>query len=280
MEKLLQLFQAVSRTFKNNKTILFYPNEPLDFHIMWKILRFLGHRITSDPQKQCDLAFRWWRGFDGNPFAPQKTFPQLRANGPNGIRVLNIHCTDVSKTRVNSVFEEVFGYSIAANPQKHSGKCVMKRNGNGLHEGQIIDCPVSLKDDDFIYQKLIHNETNDGFVEDMRVPVYGNRTPFVYLKYRSVKDRLVDRVHTNTNAKMVETSKVLSQEELNNIYQFCEKIGLDCGEVDVLRDKDDGQIYIVDVNNFPSGPPSPISENEGRVAILRLAQTFEEVFGV
>jgi hypothetical protein len=31
-------------------------------------------------------------------------------------------------------------------------------------------------------------------------------------------------------------------------------MGLDFGELDILRDNDDGRIYIVDVNNTPSGP--------------------------
>src|SRR3972149_6205746 len=148
----------------------------------------------------------------------------------------------------------------------------MKLNWNALHKGQTIECPTEPREGDFVYQKLICNETEDGFVEDMRVPIYGNRTPFVYLKYRSVKDRFVDREHTNTKATIVEVDEVLSVNELNNIYRFCEKIGLDYGELDVLRDKDDGRIYIVDANIAPSGPPSPISDDEGKIAVMRLAQ--------
>ena len=55
---------------------------------------------------------------------------------------------------------------------------------------------------------------------------------------------------------------------------------MDYGEVDVLRDSTDGRIFIVDANNQPSGPPSPISDDEGKVAVMRLSQAFEEAFGI
>lgn len=272
--------QTLLKTLNKSKMVLFYPDEPLDFHIIYKILRFLGHRTTSNAQHKCDLAILWWRDSNGSPYAPNRSNEFFKESVGNGINILNIRCNDVSKARVNIVFEEVFGYSIQVDPEKYFGKCVMKLNGNGLHKGRIIDCPTSRRDGDFVYQKLIHNETADGFVEDIRVPIYGKRTPFVYLKHRAVKDRLIDRPHTNTATSMAEVSKVLSEEELNKINIFAEIIGLDCGEVDVLRDQKDGRIYIVDVNNFPSGPPSPISNEEGNEAIIKLAETFSKSFGV
>ena len=98
-----------------------------------------------------------------------------------------------------------------------------------------------------------------GLVEDIRVPIFGNKTPFVYIKQRSINDRFIDRVHTSKKAKIVEVSDDLSEDELKNIYRFCEKFCLDYNWLDVLRDRGDGRTYIVDVNNLPSGPPSPIS---------------------
>ncbi|MGQ9610172.1 MAG: hypothetical protein ACUVWN_12795 [bacterium] len=259
---------------------MFYPDGPLPFHAMYKILIFLGYHISTDPQEECNLAIKWWLAFDGNPFAPERPFPPLKSAKKNSVKILNARCNDISKARLSSAFEETFGYSLSIDPRNYSGKCVMKLNWNALHKGRIIDCPTERQDADFVYQKLINNEVENGLVEDMRVPIFGNKTPFVYLKYRAVKDRLVDRKHTNTKATIVEVDRVLSKDELNNIYHFCEKIGMDYGELDVLRDRDDGRIYIVDANNTPSGPPSPISEEEGKVAIIRLSQAFEETFGV
>lgn len=278
-EKFLILMQSFGRTFINTKTILFYPDEPRPFHALYKILMFLGYRITLDTQKNYDLAIQWWLAFDGNPFAPEKSLPFLKGTRKNGVKYLNINCNDISKRRVNSVFKETFGYSLSVDPRKHNGTCVMKSNWNALHKGQIIKCPIEPKNVDSVYQKLICNEIGNGLVEDMRVPIFKNKTPFVYLKYRSVKDRFVDREHTNTKAIIVEMTEVLSKDELNNIHRFCERIGLDYGEVDVLRDRDDGRIYIVDANNTPSGPTSAISDDDGKLAVVRLAKAFEEVFG-
>ena len=278
-ERLRLLSQSFWRTYKDKKRVLFYPDGPKEFHALFKILMFLGYQVTSDPQKKCDLAIKWWLAFDGNPFAPVESMPPVMNTKIHGATVLNNRCNDISKNNVNSTFEEIFGYSLSVDPREYNGKCVMKLNWNALHKGRIIECPITEIDEDFVFQKLVRNETGDGFVEDMRVPVFRNKTPFVYLKYRAVQDRFIDRVHTNTKAIIAEVADKLSVDELNNIHRFCAKIGMDYGEVDVLRDGDDGRIYIVDANNTPSGPPSPISESDGKIAVQRLSQAFEETFG-
>ena len=280
IQKLRLLTQSLRRTFVDKKRVLFYPDGPVEFHALFKILKFLGYQSSSDLQRNCELAIKWWLAFDGNPFAPVDSVPPINGDKNSAITVLNKHCNDISKNKINSTFEEVFGYSLSVDPRTHNGKCVMKLNWNALHKGKIIECPVESIDNDFVYQKLIRNELEDGHVEDMRVPVFGDKTPFVYLKYRTVEDRFVDRVHTNTKATIAEVSDVLSDEELNNIHRFCAIIGMDYGEVDVLRDSGDERIYIVDANNTPSGPPSPISDSDGKIAVMRLAQAFEESFGV
>ena len=279
-QKLRLLGQSFWGTLIDKKRVFFYPDGPVEFHALFKVLKFLGYRSSSDPQRNCELAIKWWLAFDGNPFAPVKSIPTMKGTKNNGVKVLNNRCNDISKNKINSTFEEVFGYSLSVDPRKHRGKCVMKLNWNALHKGKIIECPVESIDDDFVYQKLVRNELEDGHVEDMRVPVFGIKTPFVYLKYRAVKDRFVDRVHTNTKATIAEVADVLSDEELKNIHRFCARIGMDYGEVDVLRDSGDRRIYIVDANNTPSGPPSPISDSEGKVAVMRLSRAFEEAFGV
>jgi hypothetical protein len=225
------------------------------------------------------LAIKWWRAPDGNPFGPseEETLSRL-GRIPVNAKLLNLKCEDISKEHLNRVFDEIFGYSVSVDPAVHNGKCVMKSNWNALHQGRIVECPTTVKDKNVVYQRLIRNEVEGGLVEDIRVPIIGNQTPFVYLKYRSIDNRFVDRVHTNTKATIAEVADVLSDDELNNIHRFCSRIGMDYGEVDVLRNSDDGRIYIVDANNQPSGPPSPISESEGKVAVIRLSRAFEEAF--
>ena len=57
-------------------------------------------------------------------------------------------------------------------------------------------------------------------------------------------------------------------------WLFCRTIGLDMGEIDVLRDNATGRIYIVDVNSMPFGPPKPISLKDGLRAITLYAELF------
>ena len=45
-----------------------------------------------------------------------------------------------------------------------------------------------------------------------------------------------------------EPNEVFSNEEIHLIKLFCKNMNLDFGAIDVMRDKNDGRIYIVDVN--------------------------------
>lgn len=276
--KFKQMFFSLKASFITPKKILFFPDKPQPFHAMYKLLLYLGYHITSNPEDDFNFAILWWLAYDGKPFAPEDSLHLLKKINQNGRRFLNYQGRDISKVLVNSTFEKTFGYSVSVDPCKYHGQCVMKLNWNALHQGQIIQCPAKPLDGDVVYQRLVNNELENGLIKDMRVPVFGNKIPFVYLKYRSVNNRLVDRVHTALKATIAEADDVLSDQEQTNICRFAREMGLSYCEVDVLRDKDDGRIYIVDANNTPSGPPSPISVNEGRIAVARLAAAFEESF--
>src|SRR5258708_7256431 len=62
------------------------------------------------------------------------------------------------------------------------------------------------------------------------------------------------------------------------IIMFCKEIGLDLGELDILRDKDDGRLYIVDANTTPGNLARCLSKKEKKLALKRLALTFEKAF--
>jgi len=156
----------------------------------------------------------------------------------------------------------------------------MKLNWNALHKGKVIDCPTEPETGDVVYQRLVRNETGEETVEDIRVPIFKDIIPFVYLKHRSIDNRLVDRVHTNTRAIIAEVDNHLSADEQVKICQFAGKMGLDYCEVDVLRDRNSGRIYIVDANNTPAGPPSPIRSSDEKKAVVRLAHAFQKAFMV
>ncbi|MEX2493362.1 MAG: hypothetical protein WD425_16540 [Nitrospirales bacterium] len=271
----LQIFWRVCI---QKKKILFCPEPPKPIFVIYKILLFLGYRITDDPSHTVHMGMKWLNAFDGSPFLPDVPIFQKMSQAPSKIPIINMHCPDVSKRQVSAAFEKVFGYSVSIDPRVYRGKCVMKSNWNGLHVGKILECPTAIPDGEFVFEKLIDNETGDGLVEDIRVPIFKDTIPFVYIKQRAIDDRLVDRKHTAKNVKLSEVSAYLSEQEIQKTLQFCEALGLDYGEIDVLRNRNDGKIYIVDVNTNPAGPPEPITTDDSKAAISRLAKAFEEAF--
>lgn len=126
----------------------------------------------------------------------------------------------------------------------------------------------------YIYQKLLNNQENNNIILDLRLLVFLNRFPFLYLKYRKITDRFSN---TNHLVKVVEISEYLSEEETRKISLFCQEIGLDIGELDMIRNKDDGKLYIIDVNNTCYGPPNHILSFDENIALDRLCYEFKRL---
>jgi hypothetical protein len=77
---------------------------------------------------------------------------------------------------------------------------------------------------------------------------------------------------------MRDPETILSREEISKIGEFCNKMQLDYGELDVLRCRDTKRIYIVDVNNTPGGPANGLSWPDQIRAMHNLAKGFAENF--
>jgi hypothetical protein len=124
---------------------------------------------------------------------------------------------------------------------------------NAKHDGTILDYPEK-PEKGYVYQKIINNYVGN-LVLDYRVPYVFGEMPFVYLKYRPVNNRFSN---TNSFVNIEHTNKIFSESELKKINKFCVLMGLEFGELDILRDNLSQKIYILDVNNTPSGPPNHI----------------------
>jgi hypothetical protein len=159
---------------------------------------------------------------------------------------------------VDKVFAEVFGYSSIVDPAITMGKCVRKSNSNAAHDGQIIDCPIKINEEGSVYQLLIDNQIDDDHVMDIRVPVYRD----VISEYLSIwiKPKEARFLVNFGERRCAHPSEILSQEEQQNILCFCRKLGLEFGELDVLRHRPEGKIYIVDANPTPDGGEIPIEQ--------------------
>ena len=86
---------------------------------------------------------------------------------------------------------------------------------------------------------------------EYRVPVVLGDIPVVYEEH---KDIPVERIKTRKqSARLREGDEVFEKHEITDLLRFCARMGLDFGELDVLRRNEDGLIFVLDVNKTPGG---------------------------
>ena len=220
--------------------IWFAPDRPRPWYLIWPVVQLAGLRIAASPEA-ADLAMSFEDATVGE--APATALPAI-----------NQRCTDTSKTAVAHAFERASGRAIAVDPRTHEGPLVEKGEANGVHDGRIVDgpcAPVPGK----AYQRLIDNLAPDGLVEDLRCPTVGGEIAAVFVKRRPAETRFAN---SNAAVRRLDPSAVFSDNERALIARFCEELGLDWGGLDVLRDRRDGQIWIVDANKTDMGPPTAL----------------------
>jgi len=261
-------YRARRRPGHEPKTILFYPEPPKTFHTLYKICHYLGWKIITNPKKQSDLCIF----FEDATY--RKEYPVLVERNKTQ-HVINLHCTDISKNHVDEVFEEVFGYKMSLNPRTHTGVCVRKSNINAVHDGVVLPCPCE-PEDGYVYQKLIDTVNKNNRATDLRIHIFNDTIPVVLERYKEIDDIF----NFTVGATFLETDEALTKDEQEKVVLFCKKMGLEYGELDALRSKDDGLLYIVDVNNTPSGPIGPLYANNLGIKrwFLELAEATKREF--
>lgn len=192
-----------------------------------------------------------------------------RARIPQGKRVLNDTQFDSRKRNVQAVFERISSRSLSVDPVSYDGIAVVKSDRNAEHDGALIKLPIKRPADGCVYERLIENLVGENFIFDIRVPFFDGLAPLAYIKLRPRELRFQNVNHA---VALVAPGDVLSWEELTLCRTFCREIGLEYGEIDVLRDRRTGEIFIVDANNTPAGPPGMLSE-EGRATAIRFLAT-------
>jgi hypothetical protein len=243
--------------------ISFFPKKPRSYYAIWPVCQLADVKIVDNPA-EADFHFY----FEDREF---RTGP---LHTPTDKAAFNVGCYDIRKSVVARVFEEVFGYSLTIDPRTHAGRAVEKSEANGKHDGRIVDCPLAVPRNDRVYQRLIDNTFDGREFIDIRTPVVGGKVPFVYLKRRTRDARFSNDNH---RVDMVAADTMLSTSELSRINSFASAMALDFGGLDVLRDRTDGRIYIVDVNKTDMGPPSALSSQNKLKAMRGLADAFAEL---
>ncbi len=241
-------------------TIAFTPDTPRPWYAIWPVCKLAGLHFTKSLNR-ADILFH----FEDSLTASQTPAPK--------VPLLNGACTDISKSRVASVFEQVFGYPLAIDPTDYKGQALEKSEDNGVHDGRIISCPIGNKKTGVVYQRLIDNSTDGKVFTDIRTPIVGDKIPTLYLKQRHRADRF-----SNENFRVLLTTpeKIFSPQEYGKIIAFARAMRLDFGGLDILRHSADGRLYIVDVNKTDMGPPTALPSKDKHIAMQTLADAFRD----
>ncbi len=255
------------RNGMQHKNMLFFPHYPSRGSTLYKMANILGYNITNKPKKKIDFAVFW------EYLTFREEFEYLESISKD-VKVLNLHSRDISKVYVESVQQKIFGYGTFIDPLTFQGVCVKKNDINATHDGEVIQCPIEKTEESFIYQILVDNTDTDNRTKDIRVPVINGTLEFVYIKHRDINVRFKNPI----SSQPVKIEEALSKDEIEKLNQLCKEMHLEYGELDVLRDNGNGQIYVVDVNNTPQGPPNSTPKKEKAYVLDIMSKKFKEDF--
>jgi hypothetical protein len=216
----------------------FYPHRPQPRASIVRICRRLGLRIGFTPRAG-GIAFAWDPGSWFDPHAAAR----LPADAING------RCLDVSKSTVDATWAELAGYGVTVDPLVTSGPIVVKSELNGTHDGRLLMGPLARREPGHVYQRLIDSR-QDGRIHATRALVIAGTIPLAFEKWRPDPNWF----HGGSVVQPARPAELWSADEIALIVRFCARIGLEYGEVDVLRDNGDGRIYLIDANRTPIRP--------------------------
>jgi len=183
----------------------------------------------------------------------------------NITNILNKNLKDISKKGLEKLHLKIFGYNLIVDPTTYNDKFISKANGSNklgsvqnphykLYSNKLK--PNEVKKD-FIYQKYINNRDDKNNIVDYRVFIFKKQVKYV-IKYLVTKPFLT-RLGTSKQKSFVEYKKYFKKSNIIKINQFINELDLEYGEIDIIIDKNTKNLYIIDVNNTPSGSYSMFS---------------------
>jgi len=225
--------------------ILFYPDDPIwqskHGHSLSKTAIYcqkLGFILTNNIKDNWDIIIHWdYR--DKNEVTKKLI--------ESGKLIINRYCIDITKTKVEQVFKSIFLYSSFFELEK--GYCIEKGEKQSAHNGRIIEFPKERKNN-YIYQKIIDTRINKITIKDIILPIFFGEFPYGWFNYRSIQNSF-GASNILGYYELFDTYKYFTKIEIEKIRQFCKIIGLDTGEINIIRSVYDNKIYIIDVNNLP-----------------------------
>jgi hypothetical protein len=108
-----------------------------------------------------------------------------------------------------------------------------------------------------VYNILVEN--SDGqYTTDLRLTYIRGILDVFLVKKRPIELRFGPGGYSAT---LRQVRDEFSNSEIDAIEQFCNRMGADYGELDIMRDAKTKRIYIVDFASTPVGPSTALSNN-------------------
>jgi hypothetical protein len=241
-----------------------------------KVFEWLGIAPVNvdEAAPNAPLALMWAPKILGGEYDFDGIITRFRRTCPSA-RIVNENFRTDDKQYCQEVFAECFGYSLAVAPETHVGPMVEKGRVNARHDGRVVQGPLPAASPDLVYQRLIDNTVKGNLVEDIRIVIVNYIPIYAYLKYRSESSRFSNG---NVYARLAGVFDVCSDQEIAALKRLTKSLALEIGELDALRDRTTGALYVVDVNNTPFGPPNGIEARDGDIAVRWLSDAFGRAY--
>jgi len=140
------------------------------------------------------------------------------------------------------------GYSM----EPEEGMAVAKPNNSRGH-GYAVRWPAVLRKG-YSYSRLLTNHPDKPWVEEWRCAFFRNEMVLTRTKRMKQSTGMPRAMRIpSTSEYNVPVNLVMDNGEFNHVRDLCRFMGVDYGELDLMRDLD-GKLYVLDVNSCPSGP--------------------------
>lgn len=243
--------------------VFVWPDMPSRRTALHKITRELGWELTNKTRPDALFGIKF-------EDATRKHSGDVPASMSDVTAFWNASCHDISKSHLESQHQAAFGYGMRIDPTTHHGPLVVKSEENAKHDGALVQGPIASDQvqQGVVYQREIDNRDKGGHHFDYRVVYIREAIPVVYKKY---KDPVARFTNETSRVELLEASPFTADEEAS-MRRLARGMQVDYAEFDALRDRGSGQLYVVDVNPTPWGPPARLHPDVQKVAVSRMAQ--------
>lgn len=251
---------------KRPPAVYVWPEMPSKRSALFKMTRALGWELTNRPRRQALFGIRF-------EDITHKQSLQIPEEFGTHLRWWNIRCNDISKLAVERHHADAFGYGMAVDPLTHTGRMVCKSDLNAMHDGQIMEGPLREEEllPSAVYQRVIDNTDEQGRYFDFRVVYIRGTLPVVYQKFKDPAQRFTNEtVHVD-----LLDHHPFSPDECDAMVALATNMGVDYAEFDALRDRSSGQLFVVDINPTPWGPPAQLAPASQAIAIQKMAHALQ-----